>query len=669
VAGRSADDFFIEGGGTFADLMARCSEGETARGEFVLRGVDGGHIPVALTLAKLLDQEGAHVGYTVCMLDVTERSQAAAELLREQRKLTDVVNVIGAGLALIDREHNIVWANKQLGDWFGGSETLTDRTCYSVYCSGHNICPDCLAERVFRGEPYAEMADAVPTADGVMRHFNHIATPVLGLDGEVTHVLKLTQDITDQTRKLFQLSRLRRIGEVMQGVLELDRLLHFILTCVTAGQALGFNRAVLFLTDEDRTFLKGRMGVGPGGPEEAHDIWRRISEEGRSLQDLLASYDHAPISDEGAMTQVARSISIPLADQDHIAVQCLEQRRALVVRDASQDDRVPDEFLERLGAHEFVLAPLVSRGELIGVIEADNLYSGRAIEDDDVEILNMFASQAALAITTADAYRRLRAQMRQLEEAYRELGEAQGQLVQRERLATIGKMAAHVAHEIRNPLVTIGGFGRLLLKDDSVPSTAREFASVIVDEVSRLENILRGVLDFTRPPQPVLRARGINVVIKRVLRLTRERAESQGVDIEVDVPDDLPRARIDHGQMSQVFLNIVQNALDAMPDGGRMSLKATASEAAVSVSVTNDGPPISEEDLPGLFDPFYTTKKGGTGLGLAVSQKIVHDHRGEIGVTSDAANGTCFTVVLPLRGETSAEPGDDEGGEGSQSDK
>jgi signal transduction histidine kinase len=320
----------------------------------------------------------------------------------------------------------------------------------------------------------------------------------------------------------------------------------------------------------------------------------------------------------------------------------------MVVRGVAGDGQGGREFAERLGAPSFVLAPLVSRGVAIGLIVADNLYSGRPIEEDDVEVLGMFASQAALAISNAEAYRRQGEQMQQLAQAYRQLSEAQRQLVERERLAAIGKMAAHVAHEIRNPLVTIGGYARLMLKDAALSRTARNATGVIAEEVTRLERILRGVMDFTRPPQAVLAPGAVGDVVRHVLKLIEEQARSQNVRVQVEMAAGVPLVRLDPGQMSQVFLNVAQNALDAMPGGGRLTVRVWAEESGVLVDIGNDGLPIAKEHLASIFEPFFTTKKGGTGLGLAVSRKIVHDHLGEITVRSDAAEGTHFTVKLPL---------------------
>jgi len=462
-------------------------------------------------------------------------------------------------------------------------------------------------------------------------------------------VLYLTLDVTDQTKKVYQLSRLRQLGELMQGMLDLDRLLHFILTCVTAGQALGFNRAVLMLVDKDRNVVEGRLGVGPGSPEEASRIWHQISQEGATLQDLVARYDEVERGGISAMDRVAQSIFVSLDEASHIVSECVLERRTIVVNDVGSDPRVSRDFREMIGANQFVAVPLIARNQAIGVVMADNLYSSQPIGEEHVELLSMFANQAAIAIENAENYEALQEEKQHLEQAYRELADTQDKLLRSERLVAIGRMAAHVAHEIRNPLVTIGGFADILRNR---PDVSREdvvrYADIITGEVHRLENILARVMDFTKPPAPLLREAPIHDVIRDTTQQLRPRAERQNVEVKLDLAGDDSWLRIDPDQMKQVFINIFQNALDIMKDGGRLSVETSSIESGCMIRVINTGEAIRPEDMPDLFEPFFTTKPGGTGLGLAVTQKIVQEHNGEVFARSSLERGTEFVISLPI---------------------
>jgi signal transduction histidine kinase len=237
-----------------------------------------------------------------------------------------------------------------------------------------------------------------------------------------------------------------------------------------------------------------------------------------------------------------------------------------------------------------------------------------------------------------------------LEAAYRDLAEAEDKLVRSERLGAIGRMATHVAHEIRNPLVTIGGFANTLLEHpDSPKEEILRYLKIIASEVRRLEDILARVMDFTRPPKPLLREGALEPVIRETIEPLRQRAEKQRVEIRLDLPPEEARLQIDADQMKQVFLNLFQNALDAMRDGGRLTVQVAQEPDAEKIIIANTGEPIRPEDLPKLFEPFFTTKPGGTGLGLSVSQRIIQDHGGAIRVVSSLERGTEFIITLPRK--------------------
>jgi len=649
TVGKATPDDLFEKGADFSTLVAECRRRGSAEGEVTARRKDYSEVPVHLVLGKLLDKSGQHVGYTGVMLDITERHRAREELLREKLKLDSVVGVIGAGLALIDRNHRIVWANRTIKRWFGKGEVEGLR-CHEVYCRRDKRCHFCPAEECFATGRNSEAEAALVRNDGALRQFHYAVSPVIGPSGEVEQVLKLTLDVTDQTKKVYELSRLRQLGELMQGLLDLDRLLHFILTCVTAGQALGFNRAVLMFVDRDRNVIEGKMGVGPASAEEAARIWGEISASAPTLEDLLAQYDEHAHEQLSAMNRIAGNIRVSLDDTSHIITECALGKRTILVQDAETDPRVRDDLRQMIGARQFVLVPLIARNQPVGVILADNLYSGQPISEEHVELLRMFANQAAIAIENAENYERLQEEKAHLEQAYRDLADAQDKLVRSERLIAIGRMATHVAHEIRNPLVTIGGFADIIR---SRPHASRgdvvRHAQIIANEVHRLENILARVMDFSKPPSPLLRQAPIASVIRETVEQLRSRMEQQNIKIHLDLPHPETELLIDPDQIKQVLLNLFQNAIETMRDGGRLSIRSQADSAQYTVVVANTGDPIRPEDMPNLFEPFFSTKPGGTGLGLAVSQKILQEHGGDIRAKSSLAHGTEFIITLPRR--------------------
>ena len=576
--------------------------------------------------------------------DITDRRRAEEEVLREKQKLDDIVSAMGAGLLLLDREATIVWSNKTVDEWFGNGESLVDRKCYAVCRSLSAICPDCNALATFTTGEVHTSSQVVMGGPHGARHYENILAPIRDESGEVVQVIRLTFDVTEHARKVEQVSLLQKLSEAMRGTLELDRLLHLILTCVTAGPALGFNRAVLLLLDDTHTILEGRLGVGPASFEEASRIWRELAERGQTLEDLLALFDQPIAQGDTSMQYVSRQIHIPLDDTQQVPVRAVLDEQVIVVTDAANNPGVSPELHALLGADHFVCVPLVARDLPLGAIIADNIFSGRPILDEDVEMLRTFAAHAGLAISAASAYKKLEEQLNALEEA-------QDRLVRSERLATVGRLAAHVAHEIRNPLATIGGFTRSVLRTPDSAAKVERNAHIILDEVERLEHILANVMNFSKPGNPILRDRNINDSVEAVCAFHENVFAERHITLHKSLDPCCPMLRFDPDQMRQVLINLVQNGLDSMPDGGELTVLTRVQDDHVEIVVADTGHGMTDEVRESLFQPFFTTKVGGTGLGLSVSQKIAHSHGGDILVQTKPQAGSSFTVCLPIPGQ------------------
>ena len=225
-------------------------------------------------------------------------------------------------------------------------------------------------------------------------------------------------------------------------------------------------------------------------------------------------------------------------------------------------------------------------------------------------------------------------------------------LLRSERLATIGRMSAHVTHEIRNPLSSIGLNTEMLrdLMKDGGRGTEREAAELcqaISDEIDRLAAITDAYLKFARLPRPRLSAEKLGPLLEALTAFVHQDLDSSGIHLSVDVPPDLPEVLVDADQIRQALLNLLRNAMEAMPDGGTIRLQARATDEAVEIRVTDEGVGIDAPDLERIFDPFYSTKLTGTGLGLALCQQIVGEHGGEVRVLDTSHQGTTIAVRLP----------------------
>ena len=464
---------------------------------------------------------------------------------------------------------------------------------------------------------------------------------------------------TEELLRLRKISVLNEIGSAMQGTMQLDALLRVILTGVTYGGGLGFNRALLLLVDEARQVLRGRMGVGPASGEEAAVIWDDLTRQSRPLREIVAERAANPLPANALFDQLARSFRIPLADGTSLFVRTVREARPFRVRRGG-DVPVHPAHEGRLDVDEFACVPLSAKGKVVGVLVVDNKFNGIPIGDEDLEFLSVFATHAGLAIENAQV-------LTWLEQANRDLQRSHHQLLQQERLAALGEMAAHVVHEIRNPLVAIGGFARRLVQRLGPREPEGQYAQIIAREVDRLERIARDVRGLSRESHLTLEDSDLHLILQDCLVLFAEKLASQGVHLRLDLMEPLPTLRLDRGQVKQAIVNLVANALEAMPRGGTLSLASTerrgepgrsgSSEPLrpdtpqplwVVLSVGDTGGGIPADIASAVFDAFYTTKETGTGLGLTLVRRIALAHGGQIELDNRPGEGATFRLWFPV---------------------
>ncbi|MBU0663108.1 MAG: PAS domain-containing protein [Proteobacteria bacterium] len=223
----------------------------------------------------------------------------------------------------------------------------------------------------------------------------------------------------------------------------------------------------------------------------------------------------------------------------------------------------------------------------------------------------------------------------------------QEELRRSERLAALGKMAAGVAHELRNPLSSIKGLAILLKSRFQEKSSDQETADILVQEVERLNRSIGELLDYARPQKLNKDNIRPEEVVHKAVSLIRMDAESMGVRVNIRMDDDLPSLPADQDKLNQVFLNLFLNSIQAMEHGGQLDIQVTAQGRNVLFTVEDTGCGVSKEDLPRIFDPYFTTKPEGTGLGLAMSMKIIEEHGGTMTFQSEPDVGTIVVVTLP----------------------
>ena len=524
-------------------------------------------------------------------------------------------------------------------------------------------------ERVF-GEDCVHLADLRDAIEGVTETGTPYELPEIQLRspegtqvfdvrlfrvyfrGQAQAVLLLI-NLTRRWRMFRQLQIMNEIGRLFGASLDINQVLHTVLTCVTAGAGLGFNRAFLLLRGEDGStrvsVFSGAMALGPSSAEEASQVWHELGSRDLSLAQILeysAPLDHnnlTPLQEQSLQLEI--DVNNPCFPA---LTRAVRERRALCVRrdeligamnenmDAScgaQQEKAREVFT----SNEIAIAPLLAKDRVVGVILADNLYSGSPIEPDDVQLLDALAQQAGLTLANALAYQALQS--------------AQRELVSAERLAAVGEMAARVSHEIRNPLATVGGFARSISKNPNDAAGVARKTGIIVDEVARLEELLTDLVDMAKPRALDLQPHSINALVAHALLLADSDIQAHKVTIERHFDEELPPILLDRSRLLQAILNIIRNGAQAMPEGGVLlvSTRRSSSGSWVQIEIADQGGGISGHALKHVFDPFFSTKLKGSGLGLAITRRIIQDHDGEIDVFSEPQQGTKFVLNLPFR--------------------
>ena len=403
----------------------------------------------------------------------------------------------------------------------------------------------------------------------------------------------------------------------LMETLDIDEILRLVLEGVTKN--IGFDRARLYLVNEKRNILECKMAVG-------------IDEER------------------------IKGIALRLDPEDSVVARSIFEKQPFIIQDASKDPRVNPMIKEKFNLHSLVVIPLLVKEKALGAIAADSVESNKSITKEALESMMAFAQQAGLAIHNAFMYQELKTFSRQMEEKIQkttaDLSKTEAQLIRSEKLAALGQLAAGIAHEIRNPLTSINILIHSLTENLSSGNSQKEDLKVIEEEIHRINEIVDQFLRFAKPAPPLLKKADVISIFEETLQLLRPQIEKQGIVIQKEFQP-LPPILMDREQMKQVILNLLLNAVQAMPKGGHLSVKGhiPKGDRWIKLSIQDSGVGISGEDINKLFDPFFSAKEGGMGLGLSIAHRIIDQHHGKIEVESTPGEGTLFTVWLPIHKE------------------
>jgi signal transduction histidine kinase len=328
----------------------------------------------------------------------------------------------------------------------------------------------------------------------------------------------------------------------------------------------------------------------------------------------------------------------------------VRHRQAIIIPEAAVDDRVHHYVVED-GVKSVLAVPLEARDQAVGVLTLYGKTETHAFDDEALRLAQVYADQAAVFIENArlvDELREAAAELEaRVERRTEQLRQSQAQAIRAEKLAVVGRLAGSVAHEVNNPLQAIT-LNLQLIAEKGLNESAQDHLAIVQQELARIAGIVRNLLDFARP-KPGLRApQDLGVILDDVLTLVGKQLQQSAVAVECAGFIDLAPVLAVGDQLKQVILNLVLNAIEAMPDGGTLRINARQSDDQVTVSVADTGIGMTLDALERLFEPFFSTKRKGSGLGLAISHEIISQHGGTLEASSLAGQGSTFTIALPI---------------------
>ena len=320
----------------------------------------------------------------------------------------------------------------------------------------------------------------------------------------------------------------------------------------------------------------------------------------------------------------------------------------MVIQDVRKEKRFSPKFDRITGfrTRSMICVPLILRGKTIGALQVLNKKSRDLFTQIDVEVLTSMSQQIAVAMENAKLYRRLE---KKFELNARELKTAQDKLIRSERLVAMTNLVQGVAHEIRNPVTTIGGFARRIKKILKRDPEVDKYLNAILEESERLESLVRQVHEYTSVLASTFALDDIRATLHEVVNKFEPIAQQQGVSLVTKIDESLPLTRMASSQIMTALSNIMQNALESMPNGGELVLEAKQRNSQLFIKILDTGHGIRQEYLNSVYDPFFSSKTHGAGLGLAVVYQIVKNHDGEITIQSQEGKGTALTIQLPVK--------------------
>jgi signal transduction histidine kinase len=324
----------------------------------------------------------------------------------------------------------------------------------------------------------------------------------------------------------------------------------------------------------------------------------------------------------------------------------VQNGKPIIVEDVKKEARFSDRFDKETGfkTKSLICVPLTIREKTMGAIQVINKKNGGHFTEEDTELLTALAQQIAVALDNAKLYHRLEENFQLTAE---ELKITQQKLIRSERSAAIANLVQGVAHEVRNPIMSIGGFAARMKESLGKNHKFKKYLDIILQETSRLEKLVRDVKELAEMQDIHLQPTDIKDLLDNVIEEFSPIISGRSIRLETDIQEDLPVMNLDKAQIARAVKNIIQNSIEALPEGGELKIGAQAVDAHVRIVVKDTGIGVDEDKLNSILDPFVTSKTTGAGLGLTMVYQIISNHQGELEIRR-LGKGTKVTLDLPV---------------------